>query len=70
VDEEGVSPLCNACWDRQGLPVTKEDRAICVVAETCSGTVEPVHDGSMAQVTTNDGGEARLPFAVLVKAAK
>jgi hypothetical protein len=70
VDEEGVPPLCNACWHRRGLPVKKGDRVICVVAQSCSGTVEAVHDGTMAQVATDDGGEAWLPFAVLVKAVK
>jgi hypothetical protein len=69
-DEEGVPPLCNACWDRQGLPVKKGDRVICVVTDSCSGTVEAVHDGNIAQITTNDGKEAWIPFASLVKAAK
>ena len=60
------TPLCQPCVNRIGLTIRPGSRVVCQVTDDCSGVVQKIHDGSVAQIETNDGGEAWIPLASLV----
>jgi class 3 adenylate cyclase len=55
---------------RSGERIKPRVRVICTEADDCGGTVERLeHDGFLAVVRTDDGGEAWVPVCELVRVA-